>query len=60
MTVRIATFNTENLLSRFDFSGFRNELRQDRVAQLYDFTSEAQYHQAEIARAISLTDDTRQ
>ena len=60
MTVRIATFNTENLLSRFDFSGFRNELRQDRVAQLYDFASEAQYHQAEIARAISLTDDTRQ
>jgi len=60
MTVRIATFNTENLLSRFDFSGFRNELRQDRVSQLYDFTSEAQYRQAEIARAMSLTDDTRQ
>jgi hypothetical protein len=38
MTVRIATFNTENLLSRFDFSGFRNELRQDRVSQLYDFS----------------------
>ncbi|MGJ8573096.1 MAG: endonuclease/exonuclease/phosphatase family protein [Hoeflea sp.] len=60
MTVRIATFNAENLLSRFDFSGFRNELRQDRVSQLYDFTSEAQYRQAEIARAVSLTDDTRQ
>ncbi|WP_339765372.1 endonuclease/exonuclease/phosphatase family protein [uncultured Hoeflea sp.] len=60
MTVRIATFNAENLLSRFDFSGFRNELRQDRVAQLYDFASEAQYRQAEIARAVSLTDDTRQ
>ncbi|MBC7283773.1 endonuclease/exonuclease/phosphatase family protein [Hoeflea sp.] len=60
MTVRIATFNTENLLSRFDFSGFRNELRQDRVSQLYDFTNEAQYRQAEIARAVSLTDDTRQ
>jgi predicted extracellular nuclease len=60
MTVRIATFNAENLLSRFDFSGFRNELRQDRVAQLYDFSSEAQYRQAEIARAVSLTDDTRQ
>tara|TARA_R110002020_G_scaffold48286_1_gene137613 strand:- start:12018 stop:13124 length:1107 start_codon:yes stop_codon:yes gene_type:complete len=60
MTVRIATFNAENLLSRFDFSGFRNELRQDRVSQLYDFASEAQYRQAEIARAVSLTDDTRQ
>ena len=60
MTVRIASFNAENLLSRFDFSGFRNELRQDRVAQLYEFSSEAQYRQAEIARAVSLTDDTRQ
>lgn len=60
MSVRIATFNAENLLSRFDFSGFRNELRQDRVSQLYDFSSEAQYRQAEIARAVSLTDDTRQ
>ncbi|WP_422371008.1 endonuclease/exonuclease/phosphatase family protein [Hoeflea sp.] len=60
MTVRIATFNAENLMSRFDFSGFRNELRQDRVSQLYDFASEAQYRQAEIARAVSLTDDTRQ
>ncbi|MCY0095956.1 endonuclease/exonuclease/phosphatase family protein [Hoeflea ulvae] len=60
MSVRIATFNAENLLSRFDFSGFRNELRQDRVAQLYEFSSEAQYRQAEIARAMSLTDDTRQ
>lgn len=60
MSVRIATFNTENLLSRFDFTGYRNELRQDRVSQLYEFTSEAQYRQAEIARAVSLTDDTRQ
>ncbi|PWV99081.1 endonuclease/exonuclease/phosphatase family protein [Hoeflea marina] len=60
MSVRIATFNAENLLSRFDFSGFRNELRQDRVSQLYEAVDEAQYRQMEIARAISLTDDTRQ
>ncbi|WP_322990286.1 endonuclease/exonuclease/phosphatase family protein [Hoeflea sp.] len=60
MSIRIATFNAENLMSRFDFSGYRNELRQDRVSQLYDFSSEAQYRQAEIARAVSLTDDTRQ
>lgn len=60
MSVRIATFNAENLLSRFDFTGFRNELRQDRVAQLYEFASEAQYRNAEIARVMSLTDDTRQ
>ncbi len=30
MSLRIATFNVENLMNRFDFSGFRNELRQDR------------------------------
>lgn len=60
MSVRIATFNAENLLSRFDFSGFRNELRQDRVAQLFEPANEAEYRQMEIARAVSLTDDTRQ
>lgn len=58
--LRIATFNTENLLSRFDFSGFRNELRRDRAVQLYDIEREATYKQVEIARTISLTDDTRQ
>lgn len=60
MSLRIATFNTENLLRRFDFSGFRNQLRQDRVAQLFEIDKEAEYRQVEIARAVSLTDDTRQ
>jgi len=58
--LRIATFNTENLMSRFDFSGFRNELRRDRAVQLYEIDHEATYKQEEIARTISLTDDTRQ
>lgn len=60
MAVTIATFNAENLLSRFDFTGWRNELRQDRAAQLFTLQDEAQYRQAEIARTMALTDDTRQ
>lgn len=60
MSLRIATFNTENLLKRFDFSGFRNQLRQDRVAQLFEIDKEAEYRQVEIARTVALTDDTRQ
>ena len=31
MALRIATFNAENLMQRFDFSGYRNELRRDRT-----------------------------
>lgn len=60
MPVTIATFNVENLMSRFDFSGFRNQLQQDRVLSLYEIADEAQYRQAELARSIALTDDTRQ
>lgn len=60
MSVRIATFNAENLLSRFDFSGFRNETRMDRVLQLYDIEDEKLYQSLERARVIALTDDARQ
>lgn len=60
MSVRIATFNAENLLSRFDFSGFRNETRMDRVLQLYDIEDEKLYKSLERARTIALTDDARQ
>ncbi|MEW7006519.1 endonuclease/exonuclease/phosphatase family protein [Lentilitoribacter sp. EG35] len=60
MVLRIATFNAENLLSRFDFSGFERDHRQDRVNQLYDPKDKEQYKQMEIARIVSLTDDTRQ
>jgi predicted extracellular nuclease len=60
MSLRLATFNVENLNNRFDFSGFRNELRQDRTLKLYDIKSEAEYKQLEQARVIAHTDDTRQ
>lgn len=60
MTVRIATFNIENLLTRFDFSGFRNQARQDRVLRLYAVGNEATYQRLEEARVISSTDDDRQ
>ena len=60
MSLRLATFNVENLMTRFDFTGFRNQLRQDRVIKLFEVRSEGVYQQLEQARVISSTDDTRQ
>ncbi len=60
MTIRIATFNIENLIARFDFTGFRNQLRSDRVMKLFEIKSEADYQRLEAARVISSADDTRQ
>lgn len=60
MTLRLATFNVENLLTRFDFSGFRNELRQDRTLRMLDIRNEAVYREMEVARVVAATDDTRQ
>ncbi|HWK64399.1 MAG TPA: endonuclease/exonuclease/phosphatase family protein [Rhizobiaceae bacterium] len=60
MSLRIATFNVENLMRRFDFSGFRNQLNQDRTLSLFEIKNEAEYRQLEQARTIAHTDDTRQ
>ena len=60
MTLRIATFNAENLMYRFDFSGFRNELRRDRTLQMLDVKDKKHYEALEQARVVSHTDDAMQ
>ncbi|GEO83075.1 MULTISPECIES: endonuclease/exonuclease/phosphatase family protein [Alphaproteobacteria] len=60
MAIRLGTFNIENLMARFDFSGYRNQLHKDRVLHLFDVRSEEDYQRLESARVIASTDDTRQ
>ncbi|RUU14434.1 endonuclease [Mesorhizobium sp. M7A.T.Ca.TU.009.01.3.2] len=60
MSLRLATFNVENLMNRFDFSGYRNQLNEDRTLALFDIQTEAEYRILEQARAIAQSDDTRQ
>jgi hypothetical protein len=60
MSLRLATFNVENLMNRFDYSGYRNQLNEDRTLALFDIQSEAEYKMLEQARAIAKSDDTRQ
>ncbi|RJG44663.1 endonuclease/exonuclease/phosphatase family protein [Mesorhizobium sp. DCY119] len=60
MSLRLATFNVENLMNRFDYSGYRNQLNQDRTLALFEIKDEAEYRILEQARAIAHIDDMRQ
>ena len=60
MSLRIATFNAENLMHRFDFSGFRNELRRDRALQVLKVDDKEHYETLEQARVVAHTDDAMQ
>lgn len=60
MPLRIATFNAENLMQRFDFAGWRNELRRDRSLKMLDVRDEKHFHTLEEARVVAHTDDTMQ
>ena len=58
--LRIATFNAENLMQRFDFSGYRNDLRKDRTLQVLKARDEKHYQRLEESRTVAHSDDTMQ
>jgi len=60
MSLRLATFNAENLMHRFDFSGYKNERRRDRALHILEVKDKEQYKQLEQARVVAHTDDTLQ
>lgn len=60
MSLRIATFNAENLMARFDFSGWRDAKRRDRSLRGKDVASKQDYRVLEQARVIAHEDDARQ
>lgn len=60
MSFKLTTFNVENLLTRFDFDGWKNELQRDRSLFLFDIKDQAQFERMETARLVSTADDVRQ
>ncbi len=60
MSLRLATFNAENLMRRFDFSGYRNELRRDRTLNMVEVRDKDHYELLEQARVVAQSDDAMQ
>jgi endonuclease/exonuclease/phosphatase family metal-dependent hydrolase len=60
MSFRLATFNVENLLTRFDFEGWKNGLQRDRSLSLFEIKDQTQYQLMETARLVATADDVRQ
>lgn len=60
MTLRIATFNAENLMHRFDFSGWKNAKYRDRTLHMLDVKDEKHFKALEEARVVAHSDDTLQ
>ncbi len=60
MSFKLATFNVENLLTRFDFSGWKNEISKDRSLSLFEIKDQAQFERMETARLVATADDVRQ
>src|SRR5690606_19939316 len=49
-----------NLVQRFDFSGFRNELQRDRALRMVQVKDEQQFRLLEQARVMAHVDDKMQ
>jgi len=60
MSVRIATFNVENLMQRFDFSGWRKEMAREHPKAGPGLRAQSHAQKLEQARLVAHADDARQ